>query len=59
MNPYARLLVRDLLLELAGHPGIVPGFRIVAAAPRPPAGLDITREIALLAAEQAATEGRS
>ena len=59
MNAYARLLIRDRLLELAGRPGTFQGFRIVAAAPRPPADLNITREIALLAAEQAVMEGRS
>ena len=59
MNPYARLLIRERLLELAGRPGILPGFRIVAAAPRPPATLDVTREVARLAADEGLTERRN
>ncbi|MBI2526758.1 MAG: hypothetical protein HYY95_27635 [Candidatus Rokubacteria bacterium] len=56
MNAYTRLLIRDRLLELAGRPGILPGFRIIAAAPRPPAGADLSEVLAELAAELAAAE---
>ena len=56
MNLYTKLYLRDRLLELAGRPGILPGFRIIAA-PRPPDGANLSEVLAELAATQAATEG--